>query len=241
MKIIQIQETDSTNNWVAQHEEELESPSLVYTLIQTSGRGQRGNTWESEPGKNITASLLFYPENYPASSQFTILEAIALAITDYLREEFVEAKVKWPNDIYVGDMKISGTLVEHVILGKNITRTIAGFGINLNQKEFYSDAPNPVSLCHITGEEYDLHDAVGKLALHLEKYLHKLNEKEWLHKNFIELLWRSDELYHKFYDRKNQEFINARIHSLAPDGILTLVTDGGELRDYAFKEVEYIH
>ncbi|MCH5234845.1 MAG: biotin--[acetyl-CoA-carboxylase] ligase [Muribaculaceae bacterium] len=239
MNIIKLDSTDSTNNWLIQNEHSVESPALVFCISQTAGRGQRGNSWESEPGKNITASIIFHPENFPAHQQFKISEAVALTLTDYLDDKGVDAKVKWPNDIYVGDKKICGILVEHVVTGRNLSRTIAGFGLNLNQKEFLSDAPNPVSLSQITGKEYNLEEEIKEVANRLEKSLAKLNETDF-HNKFLRNLYRHDGLHHKFYDRVRNENIKAKILTVAPEGILTLKTDKGETRDYAFKEVEFI-
>ena len=241
MKVIKLEVADSTNSWVAQHENEiLPAPVMVYCHTQCAGRGQRGNSWESEPGKNITASLLFYPHEFPASTQFTISECIALAICEFLAEAGVDAKVKWPNDIYVGDQKICGILVEHVVTGKFITRTIAGFGININQTEFRSSAPNPVSLSMLTGKHYDIGECLEKLAAILEKYLEKLSSPEYLHQNFLSTLWRNDNRYYKFFDPKRGMEFEGKIHGVNIGGILTLRTHEGELREFAFKEVEHI-
>ena len=240
MEIIKIEETDSTNNWLLRHEEEMGDTVLVYSVKQTSGRGQRGNSWESEPGKNITASLLFHPQKFPANQQFFISEAIALAIVEFLKSQGVEAKVKWPNDIYVGDRKICGILVEHKVIGKEITRTIAGFGINLNQTRFISDAPNPVSLRMLTETVYDLDKSVEELSEYLEEYLQNLSEGDSLHVRFNSILWRGDGLQYKFFDRKQEQKIDAYIDSVKKDGVLTLVTSEGEERNYYFKEVEFL-
>ena len=238
MHILKLENTDSTNNWVAANESQVGSPSLVYCVSQTAGRGQRGNSWESEPGKNITASLLIHPVEFPAVKQFLLSEAVALAITDYLNGKGVDAKVKWPNDIYVGDKKICGILVEHVVIGKNISRTIAGFGLNINQEIFLSDAPNPVSLTQITGEKYDIGEEIKEVACLLENRMQSLDNK--IHSEFLNKLWRNDGKHHIFYDRKKDERIAAKIKTVAPEGILTLITEKGEERDYAFKEIEFV-
>ena len=240
MKILKIEIADSTNNWVAQHESELPSPSLVYCHQQTAGRGQRGNSWESEPGKNITASLIFHPEEFPAYLQFSISEAIALAIVDFLNDYGVKAQIKWPNDIYVGEKKICGILVEHVVSGQNIARSIAGFGININQTCFISDAPNPVSLSLLTGQQYNLEELTENLAAHLEKNLTLLHNAEDCHSRFTSNLWRKDGNYHQFYDHTKKQHIKAFIHDVANNGMLTLITKENEARKYAFKEVEFI-
>ncbi|MCH5226949.1 MAG: biotin--[acetyl-CoA-carboxylase] ligase [Muribaculaceae bacterium] len=240
MKIVCLDTVDSTNTWVAQHEKELPSFALVMCEHQTTGRGQKGNKWESEPGKNITASLIFHPDKFKANAQFLISEAIAIAIVDFLKAMNVEAKVKWPNDIYVGDRKICGILVENVVIGQEISRSIAGFGININQTCFLSDAPNPVSLCQLTGREYDIFEMVEVLSGYLERNLLLLSKDgENIHERFLNSLWRKDGMY-EFYDRKIGETIEAKILDVAKDGVLTLATGEGEKRQYIFKEVEFI-
>ncbi|MDE6431375.1 MAG: biotin--[acetyl-CoA-carboxylase] ligase, partial [Duncaniella sp.] len=115
---------------------------------QTAGRGQRGNSWESAPGKNITMSILLRPEGLHPSRQFVISRAVSLAITGVLRRYMPASavRVKWPNDIYVDDRKICGILIENVISSASIRQSVVGIGINVNQRRFLSDAPNPVSM-----------------------------------------------------------------------------------------------
>lgn len=150
MTHIALEEVSSTNTWLAQHADELLHLTMVTAERQTAGRGQRGNSWESEPGANLTFSLLIRPEGVPARSQFSISEATALAVTDLLAIYGVKATVKWPNDIYVGDRKICGILIEHAVMGTSIMHSIIGAGLNVNQTRFVSDAPNPVSLLQLT-------------------------------------------------------------------------------------------
>ena len=240
MDIIRLESASSTNTWVSLNEKDLPTKAFVYSVSQTAGRGQRGNSWESEPGKNITASVLFHPLDFPAINQFFLSEAFSMAIIDFLSGYGVKAKVKWPNDIYVGDKKICGILVEHVVTGKNISRTIAGFGININQTVFLSDAPNPVSLSLITGEKYDLEELIQDLATIIENYLSELGKVSLIHQKFMKMMWRNDHNFYKFVDRKQNEGLEARIHDVAPTGILTIETRNGELREYAFKEVEFV-
>lgn len=240
MEIKKIEAADSTNTWLTIHEKEVSSPSLVYCHCQTAGRGQRGNSWESEPGKNITASLIFHPKDFPAARQFEISEAVALALVDYLQSKGVKALVKWPNDIYAADKKICGILVEHVVLGKNVTRSIAGFGLNINQKKFLSDAPNPVALTQLTGKEYDIDAEIKEVAAYLKEYIEVLSRENKLHKQFLNSLWRNDGNYYDFHDKLKDEKIKAKINHVGKDGILSLQVENGNIREYAFKEVEYI-
>lgn len=240
MDTLFIEETSSTNTWLSEHENNLQTPFLVWCHTQLAGRGQRGNSWESEPGKNFTGSLLWNPDDFPASSQFLISEAVALAIVETLADFNIEAKVKWPNDIYVGDKKICGILFENAVTGRYITRSIAGIGLNVNQEVFRSDAPNPVSMKMITGKEYNLDEVVKHIATHLNTNISLLNPLFSFHKKFLGKLWRNDSRFYPFYDKKEERHIAARIMDIASDGVLSLCLSDGSIRRYAFKEVEFI-
>lgn len=248
METVFIEETDSTNNWIAQNEKNLTAPVVVRCHTQRAGRGQRGNSWESEPGKNFTGSVLLKPESFPASRQFLLSEAVALAVKDTLEEYGIKAKVKWPNDIYVGNKKICGILVEHVVTGCNITRTIAGIGVNVNQECFYSDAPNPTSMVIETGRIYNLEEVSEKLGENIGRRVGIPDtladgisvNPESLHSEFTASLWRNDGQFHPFIDKKRGETILARIENVGFDGMLTVTTDSGEKREFAFKEIEFV-
>lgn len=249
MKVIEIKETQSTNSWLSAHCGELEGDCLVYALAQTAGRGQRGNSWESEPGKNLTASALLHPHGILPQKQFLISEAVALAVTDFLSGLGVETMVKWPNDIYAGDKKICGILIEHAVMPGVIMRTIAGVGVNINQTLFLSDAPNPVSVKQLTGEDHDIASLAPLLADKISQRLSSIvstgneqrtTESQKLHSQFMQKLWRGDSRMYPFFDRNADEKIEAKIINVAPDGILTLETSKGETRSYAFKEIEFL-
>ena len=242
MNIIKLDSTPSTNTWLKENATDIESPVFVYCRLQSAGRGQRGNSWESEEGKNITGSVLFHPHSFKAANQFLISEAVALAIIEFLRQFDIQAAVKWPNDIYVGNKKICGILVENVVIGNEITRTIMGFGININQEKFLSDAPNPVSVKLINKNEYDydIDGLVLELSVILEKYLDQLTDSGSLHNRFMENLWRNDRLFYPYFDKIKNEKLMAVIDNVAPDGLLTLRLDSGESRSYMFKEVEFL-
>lgn len=246
MTILELEHTESTNSWMAGNIGALAGDTLVFTRNQTAGRGQRGNSWESEPGKNLTASILLHPEGIAPREQFVISEAVALAVTDLLADLGVDAMVKWPNDIYAGDRKICGILIEHSILPSSIMHTIAGIGVNINQTVFLSDAPNPVSVAQLTGERHDIPSLARSLAAKVSARMPSgkrgdtCEQIRAIHRGYMERLWRGDGAPHPFLDRINNEYINARISDVAPDGILTLVTTGGDTRRYAFKEIEFI-
>lgn len=235
MKYILLEETDSTNTYITRHLDELESMTIVTATRQSRGRGQRGNSWESESGKNLTVSVLWRPENYPARSQFSISEAVALAVADTLRSFGINASVKWPNDIYVGDRKIAGILIEHAVGGHHIMHTIIGIGLNVNQTVFRSDAPNPVSMAQLTDETYDLMEVLAALSDSLTERLNA-SDRDSLHSEYISSLWRADGRFYPFATPDGRDF-DAAIAGVDHSGMLTLVTPEGVMTSYAFKEV----
>lgn len=243
MEHIILEEVDSTNSYLTRNFSVIPDLTMVRCRRQTSGRGQRGNSWESEPDKNLTFSVLYLPDGFPARCQFSISEAVSLAIVETLAHFGIDAKVKWPNDIYVGDRKICGILIEHSVAGTELMRTIIGAGINVNQKIFLSDAPNPVSMLNITGLEYDI-DALAALAGEkIEAALRIVSSEDGRklkHEEFIHNLWRGDGRYYPFRDKASGEIFEARVMGIEPMGFLLLEDDLRACRRYAFKEVEFL-
>ena len=244
MIYLHLEEVDSTNNYVSQHSGELADMTMVRAVRQTSGRGQRGNSWESEPGRNLTFTLFHKPQSVPAREQFCISEAVALAVADFLAGHGIEAKVKWPNDIYAGDFKICGILIENSLIGSEILNTRIGAGINVNQTEFLSDAPNPVSMSQLTGFSYDLECLETELATHLETRLRSLSDaagRESAHTEFKRRLWRGDGGEHPFRRRGESEAFPGVIVDVDPCGPISILnTADGCTASFAFKEVEFI-
>lgn len=188
----------------------------LMALEQTAGRGQRGNTWEAEPGRNITLSLMLRPTELSAVRQFEVSEAVALGVADLLDELAIEGvAVKWPNDIYVGDRKICGILIENTLCGVRISRSVAGIGLNVNQREFRSDAPNPVSLIQLTGKTYDLRTLAERM---IELILQRLGRDN--HADYRRRLWRGSGVW-QWRTPDGREFA-AAIADVLPDGRLCL-------------------
>lgn len=242
MKILHLEEVDSTNSYVMREAERLDAPLLVSAHTQTAGRGQRGNHWESEPGKNLTFSVLYRAGQFPAIAQFAISEAAALAIVDFLRAEGIEATVKWANDIYVGDRKICGILIQHSLMGSEISHTVIGVGINVNQLLFLSDAPNPVSMVQLTSDTYDLEALEKNVALCLENRLGMISTptlRKSIHKEFIGNIWRMEGELHPFVDTASGTPFTASIKDILPTGQLILSVSDGSERQYWFKEVSF--
>lgn len=241
MELLHLAETDSTNSFAAREATQLPDWVIITADRQTAGRGQRGNSWEAEPGQNLTFSLFFRPKNFPAREQFFLSEAVALAVREALATTGVAAKVKWPNDIYVGDRKIAGLLLEHKLIGSYIAHTIAGIGLNVNQRKFVSNAPNPVSVWQLTNRETDLPSLLDTLASCLEKQLRRTFDEEArpsLHADYLSALWRAMGTF-RYRDSSTGEVFTASIEDVEPSGHLLLRT-GATLCRYAFKEVEFL-
>lgn len=247
MRIIWVDETDSTNSHclrIAGEEAGWDAGVVVAARSQTAGRGQRGNSWEAEKGKNLTFSVLWKPAGIEAAGQFCISEGVALAVCDLLEDYGVEAQVKWPNDIYVGDRKICGILIEHALMGREISRTIAGIGLNVNQKCFLSDAPNPVSMFQLLGTEYELKPMLSRLCELIERRIRGVEEgegREAVHAEFRSRLWRGDGKGYPFRERASGREFTGEILEVEPGGILQVRdVERGEILKYAFKEVEFL-
>lgn len=239
--IIRLKETDSTNNHLREllSREKLPEFTVITTEFQSSGKGQRGNSWESEEGKNLLFSVLLKPHFVPARSQFLISQVSSLAVKESL-DQFADGfSIKWPNDIYWNEKKISGMLIENDLAGMMLSESIPGIGVNINQDAFISNAPNPVSLKNITGATHDCGDVLAGM-LHLLSYYYELlqrGETEAISKRYHDSLFRR-EGFHLYADKNGQ--FSARIVRIEPDGRLILCTEAGEERGYLFKEVHCV-
>lgn len=260
--IIKLQSVPSTNSWIKENNTNLSAPCAVRAIEQTAGRGQRGNVWLSAPEKNLLFSLLWRPAELKAINQFALSQAVTIAVCRTLTQIFsIEAKIKWPNDIYVGDKKIAGILIEHSLKGSMIDYSIIGIGLNVNQTEFPGTLPNPTSTRIVTGKTEATDFVLTTLLKHLEAILPDAESAEGrsdIHKIFMSLLWRNDGKLHPFIDRtvgaeaarfsENPDGpgaphafpMMATIEAVAPTGHLHLRDADGILRVFAFKEVEFV-
>lgn len=230
-KIVHIDETDSTNRWLKDHGE---GTMVVATDYQTAGKGCGSNAWESERGKNLTFSMLIHPDGITAREQFHITEVVSVALCRTLQPYiYNKVEIKWPNDIYVGDRKLCGILIENRLQGNVIVDCIIGIGLNVNQRVFLSDAPNPVSMYQLTGQELDRDELLKAFIENLDQeWQNKTNGSE-----YRELLYRKGK--DGLYEDKTGRFV-ARLADVLPDGRLLLVDEEGKERTYAFKEVSFI-
>lgn len=241
MKRLILSSVSSTNSYVAARAAGMNQDVMVVAEEQTAGRGQRGNHWEAEPGKNLTCTMLWHPDNFPVKLQFAISRAVSLALIDTLSSLGIEASIKWPNDIYVDDRKIAGILIEHAVAPSKILHTIIGMGLNVNQTEFLSDAPNPVSIKNLINLEVPVTKVLEMYEHRLE---HRLNEvqanPQANNKEYHDKLWRADGRSYPFADAASGRVFGAKIVQVGPMGTLHLQEPDGSTHQYAFKEVQFL-
>ena len=233
VSILRLEEVDSTNTYVAKNVAELESATIVTTDNQTAGRGQRGNSWESEPGMNLTFTMLMRPEKFAAKRQFSLSEAVAVAIVDVIGEELeIFTEIKWPNDIYWRDNKLAGILIEHAVMGSEIMHTIIGVGLNVNQTKFLSDAPNPISLRQILINRGEKGDTIidrdillEKIGTRIKENILRLTDKkelERIHDKYMRRLWRNNNQVYKFRDVESGRIYPGIVGGIEPTGHLCI-------------------
>jgi BirA family biotin operon repressor/biotin-[acetyl-CoA-carboxylase] ligase len=245
--LIQLEQTDSTNCYLTslcdERQDEVEQFTVVMADYQSAGKGQRGNSWESEAGANLTFSFVLYPSFLSAKRQFVISQIVSLGVVNALRKYVNEGvSIKWPNDIYYYDKKICGMLVEIYLEGTNLGRCICGIGLNVNQEVFLSDAPNPISLCEIIGRKVDRMTLLQDVMEEIRSLYSQLQEGDEdmgksLAVNYFQQLYRKKG-YHRYKD-KDGEF-SAKLLMVEPDGRLVLEDEGQRQRSYLFKEIQYI-
>ena len=238
VKTLYLEETDSTNDFLRHYTpREDEDMTVVWTDFQRKGRGQGSNQWESEAGKNLTFSVLIHPDKVRAQDQYIISMAVAETMHRFL-SGMVDAaiQIKWPNDIYVGDSKIGGILIENHLSGEHIKDCIIGIGLNVNQTVFVSDAPNPISMRMIDDREWNreevLQGLISELVWQFQHFRFDI-----IRKKYRRHLYRQEGFYP--YRDAEGEF-EAEMLEVENDGHLVLLDTQGRQRRYAFKEVAYV-
>lgn len=236
MKIKWFKTIDSTNNRIALDKEELPDRTVYMTDFQTAGKGQRGNGWESAKAENLLFSILFKPADILAENQFIISQAVTLGIIGYVRSKGIEARIKWPNDIYVGDKKICGILIENAVNGDKLVSSIVGIGFNLNQLSFSEWIPNPISLSAMTDVRYDLKEELLSL-LHFifSEYDKRSPETE---ERYVASLYRLGKPASYVHTVSGKTFTGS-IKGVDRMARVLIDTEEGE-KAFAFKELQYI-
>ncbi len=237
-----ISSTNSTNSLLKELLAKGEWPQgerFLYAGYQTAGRGQTGNGWESEEGKNLLCSIVLPPRQ----NLFELNVVVAVAVRRLLGEEFA---IKWPNDIYWKDKKVAGILIENAMIGNELKYSIAGIGLNVNQTEWKSDAPNPVSLQQITGKTYSIDELMRCLDAEVQKALQEdIWEEYKTHLYRKEGLWPFVEREVSVAptmnaDKETEGRFMARIQDVLPTGEIVLLDENNKQRVYHFKQIRYV-
>lgn len=237
--IIYLTDCHSTNDEAHDRlrKREVAEGSVVITDNQTKGKGQRGNQWFSEKGKNLTFSLVLRPKFLTPSEQFFLNMVISLAITDFLSEYIQDLRIKWPNDIvHITDGKLGGILIVNSLSQSSIESSIVGIGLNINQRHF--TLPNACSLTQLAGQDFDIWELLRGLIKHIEKrYVQlKKSNRELLKKEYLLKLFRFDE----WSDFEDNEIFRGKIKGITEEGKLIIEKENGPTQFYAFKEVKFL-
>lgn len=238
-EIIHLAACGSTNDELNQllQNKNLPEGAIVITSAQTAGKGQRGNTWETAPGKNLTFSIYLRPAFITVVRQFDLNVCISLGILDYLKPFSRSFQVKWPNDIYHSEKKICGILIQNYINKQQIDRAVVGIGLNINQPSFNNE--KPTSLTKITGEIYDLNKELQQLMAHIEaRYISlKAGQAEKLREDYLDnLYWFGED---HIFRKDNENAFIGRIIGITEEGKLQIETKNG-LKPFGMKEVEFV-
>ncbi|WP_422361550.1 biotin--[acetyl-CoA-carboxylase] ligase [Reichenbachiella sp.] len=237
-KVLFLSQCHSTNDTAAdllKEKSEIEGTTII-SQNQTQGRGQRGNSWESEPGKNATFSIILKPTTIPTQNQFQLHLITTLAIHQTLFPILgKELKIKWPNDIYYRDRKLGGILIENTLKGSHIEHSIIGIGLNVNQSHFSN--VHATSLSDITDSSYEVNELIEQILIELEKkYLElKGGKLKMLEAQYLRRLYQFETT--SMYEADGRIF-QGKIIGINPSGLLK-VQENELIHEFAFKEVVY--
>lgn len=213
---------------------------VVVAELQTAGRGQRGKKWSSATGENLTFSVVLDTSFMRVDEQFLLLQTVALALTDMFAEYGLDARIKWTNDIYVGDRKIVGVLIDHSLGADGmLARSGAGIGVNVNQKRFDKWLPNPTSMALETGREYDRREVLERFCAKLAERFEtlKTGDREALQRDYHSKIYRLDTPA-RFALPDGTEFTGT-IRGVGPGGELAVESHDG-IKNYLYREVSFI-
>ena len=239
--IVRLEVIDSTNNYAKQQirENEPTEGTVFLTYEQTMGRGQQKNVWESEPRQNLLFSIVLCPDFVEMRRQFRLSKVVSLGIYIAINKYVSGVKIKWPNDIYVGDRKLCGILIENSVMNCVLNNSIVGIGLNVNQTVFRSDAPNPVSLKMLTNQHYDCDIILSEILSEIDRYYSMLRDgqEEQIDNEFLAALYRLNELH--FYKAEDEVF-EGQIVGVNEIGQLLIRKKDGKVLEFHFKEVEFL-
>ncbi len=243
MRIIKVNAIDSTNSFVRKFYEGNAGfePVCVQAHHQTRGRGQRGASWLSKPGENLTFSILYPHEQLQFSRHFLLSATVSLAVLEVLQQYQVpNLKVKWPNDILSAKKKIGGILIENIIRNSGIAASIIGIGLNVNQEDF-TGLPAAGSLYSLTGKRYELDELLDELLSKIDKKLKTLPKagKIRLLEKYTKNMFRLNQV--STFELPSGERINGIIRGVTTEGKLNLEIDDAVFRSFDLKEIQLLY
>ena len=215
--------------------------TLIITDDQSAGQGQYGSQWHSSAGKNLTLSLILRPNFLLARQQFLLSQAIALSVHDFLKLQIDQnVWIKWPNDIWIGDRKIAGILIQNIVAGRNLNRSVVGLGININETDFPKELPNPTSLTIETQKTFDLYQLLTTLCQCLENWYLKLkaNQIQVIRDEYQKRLLGY--LQERTFQRRNGDLFVGKIMGFEDNGRIIIDSQKGR-EVFDLKEVKFIH
>lgn len=214
--------------------------TAISTYNQVNGRGQIGSKWESQPNKNISLSIILYPNFLKATQGFQLNQAISLAVWEFLAEQIPSnVHIKWPNDLYVHDKKIGGMLIQNAIQGQHLQSSVVGIGINVNQELFSKSLPNPTSLVNETKKTFDLDELTANLFDHVEHnyFLLKNGNLKQIQKQYLTVLYRLN-VPTSFTQKDGESFVGI-IRSTTESGQIEIENEQGDMLKFNLKEIVY--
>lgn len=236
--IHRIAETTSTNDDA--RDARYRHGDVVWAERQSAGRGQRGHAWSSAEGENLTFSLVLEPVQLAVGEQFLLSQAVALALVDTFAACGIDTRIKWTNDIYAGDRKLVGILIEHRYSGPTLARSVVGIGINVNQTAFDPALPNPVSMALAAGRRFDRREVRDRLLAATERrYAQTMHgDREALREEYRRRMYRLD-AFHPFR-LADGTTVEAAVRGTAPAGALLLEHRDGSRHEYLYGEVQFV-
>ncbi|NHA07761.1 biotin--[acetyl-CoA-carboxylase] ligase [Mucilaginibacter sp. HC2] len=241
--LVTIQQVDSTNTFLKtllSNSKPLPEGTVIMAESQYAGRGQQQNKWHSEPGKNLTFSILLTPEFLAVTDQFDLNRVVSLGVYDALHPYLGDdLKIKWPNDIYYGDRKLGGILIETHVQGVHIKDAIIGIGLNINQESFESGAGNAISLKQILHRDYDLKTILSEICGHIEAYYLNLRAGKFLfvRNTYLSRLYWLNEV--KPF-RSNEGIFDGVIKNVKENGMLVVENNNGQ-QEFSLKQIEFLN
>lgn len=237
-----LETVDSTQEAIRRGLPDLANLSVVAARNQTAGRGQRGNKWNTRPGENLTFSILLRPgmDGIPAitvADSFRISEISALAVRTALEDFGIHTWIKWPNDIYAGDRKICGMLIENILQGGLVAGSIIGIGLNVNQTDFDPELPNPESMARLSGRSFATEAVLQTILGHFCFLL--TSDPSDIRERFLDVLYRKEQ-WHSYTDCATGEVFEGMIKGISKRGLLRVGMPDGRIREFGFKEIAYI-